>query len=331
MKERRFVELDVLRGFAVFLVILFHYTSKYNEVFDTKLMSLFEFKYGHYGVHLFFIISGYVIFLTINKINSGKEFIFKRFFRLYPTFWLCLVLTFLITTYLFDISRFKRTLPELFINLTMIPSLFRVRMIDGVYWSLLFEIEFYFIIYFLYIIKKIDKIEWVNYIWLVLSLISIFFLDNIKVNTLFITKYCFLFIAGINFYKLKIENKLINHIQLLFCFVYVILIGENEEVAFTALFFGLFYLIIYGKMIFLSSFKVFIFLGYISYPLYLIHQFLGMSIINKLSFYGVNNYFLLLLIPTSISILISWLITIGFEGKIVNSLRSRVKKIMFKN
>jgi len=327
MEKRRFLELDVLRGIAVLIVLLFHYTTKYNEVFNTELMSLLEFKYGHYGVHLFFIISGYVIFLTINKIKSGKEFIVKRFLRLYPTFWLCLIFTFLITSFFSGIPRFQRTFYEFFVNFSMVPSYFGIRKIDGVYWSLLYELEFYFFMYILYLFKKLNKIELINFVWLIVSFIVLLFFDSSKLKILLIADYSFLFIAGINFYRLRNQNRIINHIQIICCFLFIVYFGELEEFFFTGLFFMAFYFIVYGKMIFLSKFKIFIFLGYISYPLYLIHQFFGMSIIHKINSFGINNYFVLLVSPLLLSVVLSWLITKQFEGKLLVVLRNKMKRL----
>lgn len=91
----RFIELDALRGIAALSVMLFHYTAYYRKLFNTPFSENVDFKYGFYGVSLFFMISGFVIFMTIKKCNTASEFAFKRFTRLYPTFWVCVIITFL--------------------------------------------------------------------------------------------------------------------------------------------------------------------------------------------------------------------------------------------
>ena len=77
----RNLTLDVLRGIAASSVLLFHYTYGYREYYGHILNSKYDFIYGNLGVELFFIISGYVIFSSITKVNSAKNFLFRRFFK----------------------------------------------------------------------------------------------------------------------------------------------------------------------------------------------------------------------------------------------------------
>lgn len=117
--SRRFLELDALRGLAVLAVILFHYSTRYDQLFGHRQQPYpLDFKYGYFGVHLFFIISGFVIFMTLEKTASIRMFAFKRFARLYPAYWFSALLTFAIIT--------LASLPErllsrrvLLVNLTM--------------------------------------------------------------------------------------------------------------------------------------------------------------------------------------------------------------------
>ncbi len=97
--EGRFYELDILRGLAAYLVVIFHYKH-----FLYKDMGVFEyaympfkpvlmpvFIYGQYFVELFFTISGYVFFWLYSdaissRRNEAKTFFIARFSRLYPLF-----------------------------------------------------------------------------------------------------------------------------------------------------------------------------------------------------------------------------------------------------
>lgn len=72
----RIKSLDSLRGLAPVAVAIFHYTTQYAIIFNNEITTqLLDFKYGHYGVQLFFIISGFVIFMMLNKISTSLEFI----------------------------------------------------------------------------------------------------------------------------------------------------------------------------------------------------------------------------------------------------------------
>ena len=61
----RLLELDALRGMAALGVVLCHYTSLCQEL----AVIPFSFHYGSYGPHLFFMISGFVIFMTLGVAN----------------------------------------------------------------------------------------------------------------------------------------------------------------------------------------------------------------------------------------------------------------------
>lgn len=59
-KNKRYLELDSLRGIAVLMVFLFHFVMITEEHYDW-------FVYGTTGVDLFFIISGFVITRSIER------------------------------------------------------------------------------------------------------------------------------------------------------------------------------------------------------------------------------------------------------------------------
>src|SRR6185436_18721223 len=96
----RIGEVDALRGLAALAVVFYHYGQRYRELgADAYLSAKFPGQFpmngeplawvswGHYGVQLFFMISGFVILMTISKVRSLKEFALLRFVRLYPAFW----------------------------------------------------------------------------------------------------------------------------------------------------------------------------------------------------------------------------------------------------
>ena len=82
----RILELDALRGIAVLAVVFFHMTMGREE-------AKYGFKLGVTGVDLFFIISGFVILLTLEKTKNWRSFLISRFSRLYPAYWICVTFT----------------------------------------------------------------------------------------------------------------------------------------------------------------------------------------------------------------------------------------------
>ena len=87
MKNRLFF-IDVLRGIAACMVIFQHLFEIKSAWFNR--FSSDYFQAGVFGVSLFFIISGFVITLSIEKASSLVGFWIKRFFRIYPLYLFCL-------------------------------------------------------------------------------------------------------------------------------------------------------------------------------------------------------------------------------------------------
>ena len=91
----RLQELDVLRGLAALSVLCYHYTTHYKDLFSPSGPVLFNFAWGNCGVQIFFIISGFVILMTLEKTQRPMDFIVSRFSRLYPCYWAAVILTFI--------------------------------------------------------------------------------------------------------------------------------------------------------------------------------------------------------------------------------------------
>jgi peptidoglycan/LPS O-acetylase OafA/YrhL len=91
-RTSRLVEIDALRGVAALAVVLFHYTTHFTKLFGASPPPTISFSMGHYGVNLFFIISGFVIFMTLEKTLRPMDFVVSRFSRLFPTYWVAIVL-----------------------------------------------------------------------------------------------------------------------------------------------------------------------------------------------------------------------------------------------
>jgi len=131
MKYNRFQELDMMRGFAACWVIGIHYwyfnvlppffgfsdfyeykkvmepASNFSKLFPLPfnsvghivfdLLNIFFF-FGYQGVHIFFILSGFGLAYSriLKPDESWSIFIRKKFFRLYPTYWILLAVSLII-------------------------------------------------------------------------------------------------------------------------------------------------------------------------------------------------------------------------------------------
>ncbi|WP_439881181.1 acyltransferase family protein [Pontibacter sp. MBLB2868] len=267
----RIKELDALRGLAALGVFLFHF-----QLFD----------YGYLGVHLFFIISGFVIFLTANSVKNSSKFVIGRFSRLYPTFWVCL----LITSCVLFFSGQSITTSQIAGNFTMFQAFLGIENIDGAYWSLTEELVFYMIVFVSLALGIIKRVKvWAGF--MLLAALAGLMLNTeilLQKNLQDVVKYFGLFVAGIIFYKVHAVQKL----SLLSCTGLLVCLGITVQYSFgkhlayfnplyetliIMTFFGLFTLLVLGKLAFLNKFKGLLFFGKISYPFYLLHQEVGLA------------------------------------------------------
>jgi peptidoglycan/LPS O-acetylase OafA/YrhL len=316
INKSRIEVLDSLRAIAAMAVLVFH-TS-------------YHFNFGRYGVQLFFIISGFVIFKTVESTKNVKEFIIKRFFRLYPAYWVAIIIT---TIFVNVFSTSKHiTVKEFLFNLTMFQEHFKVENVDWSYWSLTPELFFYFYMSILIFFKATKYIFPVCMAWMAIILTNYFF----NIETFFIWIKFFnirhgqLFIAGIMFYRIFYQkgNLLHNYLMLAGTFITSVLVytpqyNFRDIAIIIPLTYGLFLLFIYGKLGFLK-YKPLIFLGSISYPLYLIHQRIAFTI--KENYNYTSNPFLIIALILCF-VLVAYLIHLLIEKptqKIVKKLISSI-------
>lgn len=164
--SRRLAELDALRGVAALAVVLFHFTTRFMELYAPSAASTastgapsFTVPHGHYGVNLFFIISGFVIFMTLDRTQRGMDFVVSRFSRLFPAYWVAVAMTFAVTS-TFGLPGKEVTLLQALANLFMIHGLFYVPHVDGVYWTLEVELLFYTGMFLLFLRGKLHRVYW---------------------------------------------------------------------------------------------------------------------------------------------------------------------------
>ena len=325
----RFLELDAIRGLAAIAVVFYHYTFRYPILYSHDFNEYFKFAYGNLGVELFFILNGFVIFMSIQKAKSSFEFLAKRFIRLYPTYWIAMIFTFLIV-YIFSLPGKEISISEFFINLTMLQYGLQIPSVDGVYWSLFHELMFYFLMGASFSFIRSKYFLLFSLLWLLMSLGNYYY--HVKgISLLLNLSYTPLFLGGVYFYKLTVEEK--NRINIIFpviCYiVYFIIIDADNDRIFTERlivlgFFILFYMNAFSALKFIAI-KPLIFLGNISYALYLVHQNMGYLVLNKL-YANFGTHQILIFIPIALSIGVAYIITEHLEKPIGKYLRKKANQ-----
>lgn len=284
--------LDAMRGIAALLVLGYHYTTRYTELFGTKPLP-FEVKFGGLGVNLFFVISGFVIFWSLNSAHKIADFVVARISRLYPAFWISVVLTATVLIFA-DLPGRNVGLGQFLINLTMLQEFFHVPAVDGVYWTLTVELRFYFWMVVLWLLGAGRRPLMAISVWLFLAYLQPA-LPSFMAR-IFLLEYFHLFAFGIAVSVLYHSNWK----SLAGWLVAGLALGCGGYV--DALIKMLFLVLVWFQPGLLRA-RLFLWLGAISYPLYLVHQNIGYAIIRV----GGANY-LAVIVALLISILIAKLI-----------------------
>ncbi|MBE8985831.1 acyltransferase family protein [Nostoc sp. LEGE 12450] len=331
--KKRLLEIDVLRGVAAIGVILFHYTTRYNQKYGHSDDVLMYLPQGFYGVELFFIISGFVIFTSLDKIKSGSEFVIGRFSRLYPAYWTCLILTYTIVN-IAGLPNYTISWDVAIINLSMFQVFFNVPNVDGVYWTLEIELCFYIIMFVLYQTKLLKYIYQISIIWLILMVLTIILekqgniIIESRIGILLFLKsqkiiFANLFLIGIMFYKKYQKGLSIKEYFIITACILVYKLQHYWSETLLIIFFAvLFHLIIDNKMSFIIQ-KPLLFMGNISYSLYLIHQNVGYVIINHFYKFGINPN-ISICVALIISILLAAIITFKIEKPIMRFIKKMI-------
>ncbi len=290
---RRIAAIDGLRGLSIVLVLLYHCYSRWADLLPwaARYRYFVLCEHGGLGVNLFFIISGFVIFMTLHNCRTFGEFIYRRWLRLFPAMSLATLLMYLSADLLPErpvgTLALKDTIPGLvFIDPGIINRIFplEVKVIEGAFWSIFVEVKFYLIFGALYFISKDRALSYLSLLflatWICLNIPSN--LAAVHQDLLYaLTKILSLhhmgwFLMGALLYQAYNVGSKRSGVLSAFVLPLAVLAdsGESAQIFFVCvLLYAVFVATLFNKSfakLFASRF--FLFWGFISYPLYLIHQ-----------------------------------------------------------
>lgn len=341
-KNSYFALIDIGRFLAAISVLSFHYFSLTAKDLEYGIVRIFI-ENGFLGVQLFFMISGFVIFFSLQ--GDIKKFALGRFLRIYPLFWLCCTVTYLVTIFF---ASSHVSFPVYLLNFFILNSGKTAYMVDGSYWTLTHELFFYsYVGIFVYLFGK-KRIELFFYIWLfILSVAILFELQNFLLFKVLLIRSGHYFIFGgllaLQYSTWK-ESTLYEKVRravgmsLAVCSsLHLSTVLQNTEGVITN-YFGMYdsvqkYILIflYILIIILVVFSKYLrntsviyisqTLGGITYPLYLLHQVIGATILGLFGVYGYFNGTSLLFVMTLC--VISYYIY-GYEKKIRSNMQKKI-------
>ncbi|WP_087667811.1 acyltransferase family protein [Caballeronia humi] len=137
--------VDAIRAVAVLFVMWMHYAEIFSNIAGSGqwLNSIPHYgNFGRIGVVVFFALSGLLIPKSLyGPISAGtRRFLIRRFFRLYPAFWVSIPLGFLSYRMLAG----RQMEPAAWLaNATMLPDALGYPEMMGHYWTLETELVFY--------------------------------------------------------------------------------------------------------------------------------------------------------------------------------------------
>jgi peptidoglycan/LPS O-acetylase OafA/YrhL len=317
--------LDGFRTLAILPVMLYHYFSRWTSAKNNVSLYPYDTKYdyfglGYLGVEFFFIISGFVIFFTLERTNNISGFLKKRLFRLLPSMLIASVIIYFVFIYLDKSKIFENShqIKNFIPSITLIsPDIYnhiinnknlQLAYLNGSFWSLWPEVQFYLLVSIIYFLNKEKFIRnyfsittcfiflnWILYnishgnslhVNLSSTLLSIYqnwFLDGFNLFS-----YIIYFNIGVLFYQIykkrQAEIKLTYHEKILLV-ITLLLEGyfsyQKSIMIPYILMLTLFFIFIYKpEKLSLLEHKIFKNVGAASYFTYLIHENIGILFIN---------------------------------------------------
>ena len=278
----RLTELDALRGIGALCVLIFHYSTRFQEVFPGTEHVPFSFPGGNYRVLLFFTISGFAVFFTLDRIGSVADFVVNRFARLYPAYLVAMLLT-LAFEYLAHVYALLISPVAILANVTMLEGFDFLPEVDGAYWTLTVEIGFYFSMIALWKFAGLARLEPMLLGWLALRWLYELWPDMPeRIIMLLVLRYVPFFIIGMLSYRVWAGQRgWRQQAPYAALAVGTVALSETADVAIAAVvLLATFALLIRGRLRFIAL-RPLTWLGGISYSFYLIHQHIGFVVMLK--------------------------------------------------
>lgn len=315
LQNTRFYEIDLYRFISAIGVVIFHYTyTGYMEGYApiANFPELREItRYFYMGINFFFVISGFVILMSIADGNA-KKFIISRFVRLYPAYWAALILTAIVTVF-WGAEVFSVSWYQFWANASMINEAFDVKPIDGAYWTLYIELKFYL---FMLVLLWFGLMKYFQHIVAAVLLASTAALytswaEQQNMFVLMFPHWSGYFAAGCIFYLTRRDGlNWYRALLMTLAYFYILkqstLFGDLMSQWFSVSFDASVITWINSVFFFLFAATALLkgnplrkawcyYFGILTYPVYLVHQHIGFMIFNR---FGIESNISMLVIVT---------------------------------
>lgn len=302
---KRISYLDGHRGIAILLVIAFHAFASRPEImpYGDAFGEFPLFKFGYLGVHLFFLISGFVIFMSLDNSKNAVSFIYRRWLRLFPAMLVCSLIIYATAGFFHERPKGQPELKDLITGLSFVEPYIWAKLtglklssIEGAFWSLYVEFKFYLAAAIIYFTVGRKYLVVSVFLCFIMWLVSRYLSETLAIQSFSVFhtithtlgfQYFGWFAAGAAYYSyLKTDNVKWYVTGIMISIISAIVEGGfNPIPSFAAVVVSMFFAlsIVNQKLQALISNRLFLFFGVISYPLYLLHENMMISITIKLN------------------------------------------------
>jgi peptidoglycan/LPS O-acetylase OafA/YrhL len=329
----RNTSLDGLRGIGIALVVMYHAYVRWPELvpYGDRFARLPFVSQGRVGVCLLFLLSGFVIFMTLERSSGFLNFMRRRWLRLWPAMFVVSIVIYA-TAWMFTRPAGQPTLRDLLPGLSLIePSAWAWLLgspqgvLEGAFWTLFVEMKFYVVASALYFTVG-ARATFALLIGMFLApsvagRFPQFIPGTLALSNILDSWFWGWFMAGALYFKAMRTRWLFVPALALSLFSAHKMGAENAGVAYSvALLFGA-TLVSRHVQAFLSL-RPFLFLGAISYPLYLVHENMMVSMIGTVGRIAPwMPHVLMPVLPMVVVGTIAWVIAIHVEPVVRNAVR----------
>ncbi len=332
-------EFDALRGVFALIIAIYHYTFRFGVLFPALghathvFFQISNVDYMNYVPSFFFVLSGYFILDSAQKAGDAKNYALSKFFRLFPTYWISLLITTAMIFFL-GLPGKEVSLIKFIANLTMMPTPLRQGFVDNAHWAIEIIAIFYLLIFLVLLFRLNKHMKGIIVIWLCASiLIHIINFQGGMLLALskiaswgFMLRYAPFFALGILMHEINQSKKFLPLDGIILCMV---LLSAYADGGILKAFFVVIYALIF-TLGFMGLFRwiaisPLLFFGKISYAFYLIHQNVGYTIIRQFYLNNIDPN-LGIIVAFAFSIIASTLVTYYVAKPITEF----AKKSMFK-
>lgn len=288
--------INVLRGLAALFVAFLHFFINTQSFYgDTQWSQALEpfvlgtFDIGKFGIGLFFLVSGFLIPYSLERSKSIFSFAVHRVFRLYPAYWLSIILFLCLNSWLS--YQAKPTTGAIISNLTMLQGYLRQPDLIGAFWTLQIEMTFYILCVFLFFLGLSRKTVQIFYFFL-LSTILIALLAHFgkHVPTALFIALSLMFCADA--LRRQIPNVKQLWLSMAFCLLPICWLAYGKlSIRYILSYWAamaVFYLVYKFQEFNWFSLPIFTFLADVSYSVYLLHDPIGIQLAKSLASQGYS-------------------------------------------